>query len=98
MHWTLELALVDPYGKRTVKAIQLDEFTMQEHAIIKPPEPFMVGPRSFDEVIQVMKRREFRKDLFKQEATRLGHALAEYMEDVEGWHGVERQEKLNDQG
>ena len=37
MNWVLELALIDPYGKRTVKAFQLDEFTMQECAILKPP-------------------------------------------------------------
>ena len=46
----------------------------------------------------VLKRREFRKDLFQDEARRLGALLAERMEDKEGWHGVERQERLEDWG
>ena len=38
--------------------------------------------------------KKFRKDLFRQEATRLGVLLAERMEDSEGWHGIEREERL----
>jgi len=40
--------------------------------------------------VKILKRREFRKQLFINEATRLGALLAERMEDAEGWHDVSR--------
>ena len=42
------------------------------------------------EVVEEMKARVFRKDLFVRESRRLGAMLAERMEDAEGWHDASR--------
>jgi hypothetical protein len=46
-----------------------------------------------EEFFKVLKVREFRREMLIAEATKLGHALADHLEDAEGWHGLERQEK-----
>ncbi len=99
MKWTLEMSLVGPLGERIGIAIQLDPHTAQEIQRIDPPSEFglfIPNGDMFAEAVKVLKRREYRKTLFIDEARRLGTRLAERMEDKEGWHGVERQERLRD--
>jgi hypothetical protein len=43
-----------------------------------------------DQVITIMRQREYRKDLFVMAATQLAKAMAERMEDAEGWHDQSR--------
>lgn len=88
--YTLTLSLTDNRGFSVVKAMDLEPSIAREVVVINPPCPFS---DTFDSVIQLMKRREFRKDLFRSSCTRMGAKLVEYMEDKEGWHGVDRQEK-----
>jgi len=77
--------------------IDLDEHTAREFADIKPPiqhgVPWLketTALESFEQVVEIIKRREFRKDLFIRECQRLGALLAERMEDAEGWHDASR--------
>lgn len=53
-----------------------------------------VGPGAFDQTVRILKERKFRRDLLIDAATQLGHSLADYLEDAEGWHGEDRQERI----
>ena len=87
--WFLEMSMIGPYGERYTMRVKLDRTTACEfHSLVKP----VPGLMAFNEAVEVLKRREYRKDLFIKEAHRLGTLLAERMEDAEGWHGIKRQE------
>ncbi len=90
--WKLEMSMVGPFGERYDVAIELDRFTAGEFMRLKPPVPGLVN---FDDAVDILKTREFRKQLFTKTATRLGTSLAERMEDKEGCQGVDRAEKLD---
>lgn len=45
----------------------------------------------FEATVEILKVKEFRRDLLKSQASRCGGALADHLEDREGWHGIERQ-------
>ena len=87
--WYLEMSMIGPYSERYTARIKLDPVTAREAHDIPPPVPGLV---SFDDAVEVLKRREYRKDLFIDAARRLGTLLAERMEDAEGWHDASRQE------
>ncbi len=77
--------------------IDLDQHTARQFQSITPPiqhgVPWLSGTavlESFEEVVEIMKVREFRKDFFIRECRRLGALLAERMEDAEGWHDTSR--------
>lgn len=93
MKGSLTLTLRGPWGEIESYCIGLDELIIQEIGKINPPLQDPISG-TFNEVVEILKRKEFRKDLFVREATRLGHLLAARMEDKEGWHGIERQERL----
>ncbi len=83
--FTLQLALRDNYdfGQPLVMCIDVDrEVRISARAV----EEMKIGLAGFDGAVQIMRVREFRKDLFIDLATRLGALLAERMEDAEGWH------------
>jgi hypothetical protein len=46
-----------------------------------------------DAVVKKMQAREFRRKLLIQAATNTGGMLADFLEDREGWHGIDRQER-----
>lgn len=48
---------------------------------------------SFETAVEIMKRKEFRRGLLMSAASQCGEALANFLEDREGWHGIDRQEK-----
>ena len=87
--WFLEMSMIGPYGERYTMRLNLDQITAREAHHIPPPAPGFVR---FDDAVEILKRREFRKDLFTEAAQRLGTLLAERMEDAEGWHDASRQE------
>ena len=77
--------------------LPIDEKMADEMAVVTPPMkhsfpglPGEVALDSFEDVIEILRRKQFRKDVFVQEATRLGMLLAERMEDAEGWHDTSR--------
>ena len=48
---------------------------------------------SVDQMLNMMQRRDFRRNRLVNEMVRLANSLADYMEDREGWHGMERAER-----
>jgi len=53
-----------------------------------------LGASTFDEVVDILRVKELRRKEFIRDATRMGHALADFLEDKEGWHGIDRQERI----
>lgn len=47
----------------------------------------------FDTAVTILKERKFRRDLLIDACRQCGEAIADRMEDAEGWHGESRQEK-----
>ncbi len=96
--WTLELTFRSSDGRAFTRAVQLDDHTAREYTTLESPQrargPFGINQLGFNEVVRMIKVRTMRKDLFRQEAARLGSMLAEYLEDREGWHGEERAERI----
>lgn len=95
--FTLRLTLEDPYGKSYSTAIPIDAFDARDRYVnLRPPsaDPLlgMLSNQTMESVVQVMRKREYRKEDFEVAARRLARLLGERMEDEEGWHGVSRQE------
>ena len=58
-------------------------------------EEMLVGPIplvSFDQAVQIMKKRKLTGDILKDAAYILGVRLAERLEDEGGWHGEDRRD------
>jgi len=53
-------------------------------------------PDPFKTVAKAMEVREVRKNKLAAYCKNMGYAIAEHLEDREGWHGLDRQEKVND--
>lgn len=88
---SLTIRFQSPYGKTYSMSVPISHDVATDIERIKPPgELGPPGVVSFDDVVEVIKTREFRKDLFVREATRLGYLLAERMQDAEGWHDYSR--------
>lgn len=96
--WTLRMTLEDPFGRNTYSAVlPIDAFDARDRYIdlIPPsgdPLGMMLQGHTMDSVVQVLRKREYRKDDFEAAARQLARLLGERMEDEEGWHGSSRQE------
>lgn len=90
--FTLTLTLHDRFGDQQPLAMAVpldDELRIAPRAV----EEMKMGlSGSMDATISLMRRRDFRKRTFIATAERLGHAMAERMEDAEGWHDTSRVE------
>lgn len=87
---TLRLMLEDSFGKRWEVAMPIDAFdAMDRYVDLKPPQEFDM--RTFDQTVEIIRKREYRKEDFRNAAVKLATALGERMEDEEGWHGISRQ-------
>jgi hypothetical protein len=100
----LKLTFDDGYGNVYEMFEPIDESIAREFTEIQPPMkhsvPWLPGEvqlEPFETVVDTLRKREFRKDLFTQEAKRLGILLAERMEDAEGWHDTSRIEPAREQ-
>lgn len=94
--YTLTLTFRCNYsGETKSMAVEVPDIFDEKIIEIKPPNPLLCI--SFDELITVMRRREFRKSLFMRHATNLGALLAERMEDAEGWNGNHRMEPAQEE-
>ena len=91
MRLHLDVRLVDEYG-RTHAAInrELSEKAAFMGDRIVPEMRF--GALKFDDVVDVMRVREFRRGLLIEAARMAGMQIADFLEDREGWHGADRQE------
>ena len=90
---SLRLTFENGRGEEFTMAISLDECTASDLMIPAPekrPISFAGNGRRLDRVVEVLRRKRFRKDLFIAECKRLGMLLAERMEDAEGWHDESR--------
>jgi hypothetical protein len=97
--WRLTLTLSDPFGRDVAYAIPIDEVVGEKLVDLRPLSTLdvMVEPEPLKATISVLKRKEFRKDLFIAEAGRLGALLAERMEDAEGFHDASRVDRAREQ-
>ena len=87
--WTLRLSLEGPFGERYQVAMGVDAFTVQDRLVdLKPPQFFDM--RTFEETVEVMRKRDIRHDILAAECQRLGRKLAQTMQDAEGWHDASR--------
>ena len=103
--WTLELFLSNDRGESYRQCIELtrDDIEsgmtertmgdMEMAADLGVPVPGL----TFDGVVTMMKKREFRRGLLRKAAVRLVERMADFMEDREGWHGTDRAEAANQQ-
>lgn len=96
--WTLTLEFASNQGDRHCYCVKVGEDIARDFNYVKPlsrdPIERMLDGRSFEAAVEVLKTKQFRKDLFIAESKRLGALLAEYMEDKEGWHGEDRQQTI----
>lgn len=91
-----ELKLVDDYGRvHGVVRHEIDEQAafMGDRIADDVRSGLYAGPGEtpFDSVVKVLKVRQFRKRLLIESARNVGHQLADFLEDREGWHGLDRQ-------
>lgn len=87
--FTITLTLRDNYRveQPLCMSIPVDqELRISERAV----EEMKAGLGTFNNTVELMKRREFRKDLFIKAAQMLARQMAERMEDAEGWHDTSR--------
>lgn len=85
------LKLEAPWGGKSYSVcMPLDDFIVYERYVnLNPPSPF--DGCGFEETVEVIRKREYRKEDFERMAKLLAIKLGERMEDEEGWHGVSRQ-------
>lgn len=103
--FTLVLTLQDRFGEPISMAVDLDDKCIRvssravqdmkmEGELSRDARQRGVSPFpssfTFNDVVHMIKTREFRKKLFIEAARRLGASLAERMEDAEGWHDESR--------
>jgi hypothetical protein len=90
--WTLKLELRNNFGERYSVAVELDRECVFSGMTPMTRESIDLGisPFGFDDVVKMMKRREFRRDLLAKAAEQLSGQMGDFMEDKEGWHGRER--------
>lgn len=50
-----------------------------------------ISGATFDHAVRTLKMRRVRRGLLRKVAANAGEALADHLEDREGWHGLDRQ-------
>jgi hypothetical protein len=95
-----EMMIVDEYGfvhgRRRVE-ISRDAAYIGNRAVDDMKLMNSLGAGSMSATVEMMRVREFRKKLLTSAAAQCGTALAEHLEDREGWHGLDRQERVEAQ-
>ena len=94
-----EMKMFDDYGRvHGVVRRELDEnAAFQGQRIAEDMRLGVVGMGSaspFDTAVEVLRVKEFRRSLLKEAGAWAGVQLADFLEDREGWHGIERQERV----
>lgn len=57
------------------------------------PAPFG-GVSPFEDAVRVLKVREFRRMLLREAGAAAGDQLSDFLQDREGWHGLDRQDRV----
>jgi hypothetical protein len=93
--WTMTLTVRNRYGRECFSvAVNLHYGTMISERTVDDVKTPSLSMMNFDDVVRVMKVKGYRRKEFIAEAERLGHQLAAYIEDREGWHGIDRKEAI----
>lgn len=94
-----ELKLIDDFGRvHGIVRRHIDEKAAFMGSRIK--EDLSLGALGigtvspFDAAVEVLRVKEFRRGLLQQAAAMTGMQLADFLEDREGWHGIDRQERV----
>jgi hypothetical protein len=95
--YTIQLVLRDNQSpeKPISMAITCDEALRISHRTVDQLKMGVLG--SMDQVVEVMKVKEFRRRLFREITSRLAAQMADRLEDAEGWHDPERIDPARDQ-
>lgn len=90
-----ELRLVDGYGRvhgAVTRPLDKDvayrgQRIAEDLRVLGP-----LGGMSFDDAVEILQVKEFRRRKLIYCAQMAGGQLADFLEDREGWHGLDRQE------
>lgn len=75
--------------------VDSDEFAVfAERFVDEIRDPGPAPWHSFETVVQVLKKRQFRREILLHAAEKLAERLSEYIEDKEGWHGEGRRDRI----
>jgi hypothetical protein len=94
--YTLTLSLTEKtaFGEPVARmAVDIPDMVMSERMVSEIKSALGPMGYSFDDVVKIMKKREWRRKELQILAVQLFGQLADYLEDVEGWHGEDRQDK-----
>ena len=90
-----ELRLVDGYGRvhGVVNRLIGRDVAYQGPRVAEDlRELGPLGLMSFDDAVEILKVKEFRRGKLVYCAQMMGEQMANFLEDREGWHGLDRQE------
>ena len=92
----MELMLVDEYGRThgRVKCEVPENVAFMGDRIGGEVALGVLG--NFDQVVEVLKEKKLRRDMLPSFARQMGDALADHLEDREGWHGEGRRERIEE--
>ena len=97
MKHTIIVSIVNETGTVTL-ATNIGENIFSDLERIEPPGPAELSPgTTFNDVVTILRKREYRRHRLIDQVHRMGMQLADRLEDEEGWHGVERQETIREQ-
>lgn len=91
--FTLIMTLRDNYGCEMPISIAIGvdhEVKISNRAVDNMKTGAEFGLCSFKDAVELIRSKEFRRDLFTRTAANLGTLLVERMEDAEGWHDTSR--------
>ena len=93
--FTIEMRIHDNYGfeEPYSHAIGCDDaMRISQRTVDEIKAPAGLSMMSFDQTVEVMKTREFRRDLLIAAAKQLAGQMADRMQDAEGWHDERRKD------
>jgi hypothetical protein len=92
-----DMQIIDEHGTvhgRLRREIHQDAAFIGTRAVDELKAGVLFG--GLEQAVELMRVREFRRKLLISAATQCGAALADHLEDREGWHGIERQERIEE--
>lgn len=98
--WIFKLTIQEEYGPRSYsQMVKLPVTTFGERLAGEMALGLaFVGPDAFDQTVTVLKEKKFRRDEIEHAARVLARMLCDHLEDAEGWHGEQRQERVIELG
>jgi hypothetical protein len=99
--YVIKLSVYDKQGfDEYHMATDSDEFPVFSERFVDEMKAGLafVGSRNMrmDETVNVLRKREFRREFLLHAAKKLAARLADYIEDKEGWHGDDRRDRIKE--